>query len=486
MDFGWAGVTVIRGRRPWSKSLAVALWLFALLTAAGLSWLVPAMQSPDEGSHIYRAYMISKGELLLQPIPERLTEPIESAEVAAFIERARRNGGLSGGFIDQGLLAFSDGYMVLAGNAEKRLSVAEQSRLVGLAWMGSTSYYPLPGTGYYFPAIYAPQAIGLAIGQLLKLTVVQSYHLMRACTLLMCFAILWYGFRLLPPNPLATAILLLPMSLFQLVSPTIDGLTTSLAVLAASLFLASVDRARKHTAAASWSLAVCIFLLATSRTHLLPLLALPFYLAWRRQSRRDFFLGCLITVATLAWILFALQTTNDPRIVRNQTTTQVLMQYAVNPAAFFKIVTASLADDSLFTFYQRSFIGILGWLDTPLAENFYPMLWTGLAICGLASVSISRQQNDWSARLLLVAIAVASIGLVFLAMLATWTPHPALVVKGVQGRYFVVPAILLGYAASGYATRQRPLHQWIAGMAVAVFACTSLAALTMAVLGRYH
>lgn len=484
-------MTVLHGRHPMQKYLSpksatMAMWAFALLMAAGLSWLVPAMQSPDEGSHIYRAYMISRGELLLQPIPERLTEPIESAEVAAFIGRARLNGGRSGGFIDLGLLAFSDGYMALAGKADHRLSAAEQGRLTGLVWVGSTRYYPLPGTGYYFPAVYAPQALGLAVGQRLELTVAQSYQSMRATTMLACFALLWMAFRRLWPNPLVAAILLLPMSLFQLVSPTIDGFTTSLAVLAASLFLASADRDRKHSAAASCGLAFCIFLLATSRTQLLPMLALPFYLAWHRRSRRDFFLGCLITVATLTWILFALQTTNDPRIVRSQTTTQLLMQYATDPWAYFKIVMASLGNAELSTFYQQSFIGILGWLDTPLVDYFYPALWTGLALCTLASVSLSTVQDDWSARLLLVAIAVASIGLIFLAMLVTWTPHPASVVKGVQGRYFVVPAILLGYAASGYATQQLAARQWIAGLAVAGFALTSLAALMIAVLGRYH
>jgi uncharacterized membrane protein len=479
-------MTDSQGRHSMPKTMAVTLWAFALLAVAGLSWLVPAMQSPDEGSHIYRAYMISRGELLLQPIPEHLTEPIESAEVAAFIERARRNGGLSGGFIDKGLLAFSEGYMVLAGKADKRLSAAELGQLNQLAWQGTRRYYPLPGTGYYFPAVYAPQVVGLATGQLLELSIAQSYYLMRACTLLACFSMLWLGCRFLMPNPLVAAIVLLPMSLFQLVSPTIDGLTTSLAVLTVSLFMASVDRGSKHSAAASWGIAIGIFLLATSRTHLLPLLALPFYLAWQRQSRRDFYLGCLIAIATLAWILFALQTTNDPRIVRNQTTTQLLVQYAVNPAAFFQIVAASVADDALFNFYQRSFVGILGWLDTPLADNFYPALWTGLALCALASVSVSTLRKDWSARLLLVAIALASIGLVFLAMLATWTPHPAAVVKGVQGRYFVVPAILLAYAASGCTSRQLPVRLWIGGLALAGFSLTSVAALTVAVLGRYH
>ena len=220
--------------------------------------------------------------------------------------------------------------------------------------------------------------------------------------------------------------------------------------------------------------------------HLLPLLALPFYLAWQRQSSRDLYLGCFITVAALGWVFFALQTTNDPRVVRDHTTTQLLMQYAADPAAFFRIIWASVADNDNFTFYNRSFIGILGWLDTHLADDFYPTLWTGLALCALASVSISTLQKDWGTRLLLVGLCVASIGLVFLAMVVTWTPHPATVVKGVQGRYFVVPAILLGYALSGYASQQPPFRQWIATSTIALFAVTSLTALTMALLDRYH
>lgn len=479
-------MTVLQVGRASAKIIQAALWVFTILAALGLSSLIPPMQSPDEESHIKRAYLISRGDFLLQRLPPDMAGVIDDKETAAFKERARKHGGRIGGTIDLALEHFVAVHLTLARDAGMRFSATEKDLIAQKNWQGMRYFQVLPGTGYYFPAIYAPQALGLAVGQWFNLSVRHSYDLSKGLTLLACFGLLGLALRLMTPNPLVAALLMVPMSLFQMLSPTIDGLTTSLAVLAASLFLASVDRERKHSARASWGLAICIFLLVTSRTHLLPLLALPFYLAWRRQSRRDFFLGCLITVAALAWILFALQTTNDPRIVRSQTTTQLLVQYAANPAAFFKIVAASLADGDLFAFYQRSFIGILGWLDTPLADHFYPVLWAGLALCALAAASISRLQDDWSARLLLVAIAVTSIGLVFLAMLATWTPHPASVVKGVQGRYFVVPAILLGYAASGCATQQSPVRQWVAGLAVAMFAFTSLTALTIAVLGRYH
>jgi hypothetical protein len=31
-------------------------------------------------------------------------------------------------------------------------------------------------------------------------------------------------------------------------------------------------------------------------------------------------------------------------------------------------------------------------------------------------------------------------------MLVTWTPHPATLIEGIQGRYFLLPAILIAYA----------------------------------------
>ena len=472
------------------RATATGLWALAWLVAALLSWLIPPMQSPDEMSHIHRAYLISQGTLLLQPWPADLAGPVDNPEAAAFIKRARQHGGRVGGPVDKTLLDYADAYLMIAREADKRLSATEKNQLAQLNWSDQQRFYVMPGTGYYFPAIYAPQALGLAIGRTLGLSIERSYQLARISILLVCFTLLSLACRLTVPNPLVAAMLLLPMSVFQLVLPTIDGLTMALSVLAASLFLRSADLGRKHSSASSWALATCLFLLATSRTHLLPLLAMPFYISWRRSSRRDFYLGCGMAAAALVWVLFALIATNDPRIVRSHTTTQLLMHYASHPAAFFKVVFASLGDTTLSTFYQESFVGILGWLDTRLTAYFYPVLWAGLALCGLVSVSASTLRQDWSARLLLAAMSLASVGLIFLALLVTWTPHPTLLVQGVQGRYFLVPMILLGFVASGFGTAswtlQSPLRRWLAGLVFVSFALTSLTALILTLLRRYH
>ena len=472
---------------PPSK-VRLAFWVIALLVATGFSWLIPPMQSPDEDSHIGRAYVISQGDLLLQYLPLSSTGAREAYTEGgtAVSHQARPYGGRLGGLVDEGLSSFMAGYLDLARQSAKRFTAAEKARLAQMNWSETKQFQILSGTGYYFPAVYAPQALGLAIGRTLGFSVGHSYYLAKEMSLLVCFALLAMACRLSAPSPLLAAILLLPMSLFQLLSPTIDGLTTSLSVLAISIFLSSADSGRKHPAAASWGLAASIFLVTTSRTHLLPLLLLPFFLAWRRQSSRDFYLGCWITVGAIAWTVFALQSTSDARVVRDHTTAELLLHYLGNPLSFLRVIFASLNDADLFTFYERSFVGVLGWLDTWLPPYFYPALWVGLAICGIASVSVATLQRDGSPRLLLAGIAMASVGLIFLALLVTWTPHPTLTVRGVQGRYFLVPTIMLAFAISGASALKSPLRQRLAALAVAGFSASSLAALTMTLLSRYH
>ncbi|MBV5299903.1 MAG: DUF2142 domain-containing protein [Rhodoferax sp.] len=460
--------------------------LLVLLLAAALSMLIPPMQSPDENSHIARAYLIAQGQVLLQAVPGSHPKSNDDSDMAGYLERARISGGRSGGLIDLGLLQFIDGYMAFAGQPAKRISSAQQQSLASLTWSDSRQFYLMPGTGYYFPAIYMPQVLGIGIGQALGLSIGHSYQLARGFSLLACFAVLWMAFRTLTPNPLVAALLLLPMSLFQLVSPTLDGLSNCLTVLAVSLFLRALQPGRAPSLATSWGLALCIFLLSTSRTHLLPLLTLPFFLAWRGRSRWDFLLGCGVAAAAMGWTLLALAAVSDVRVVRDQSTADLLLFYLADPGAFFRVVWASLADPDWFTYVAQSFIGILGWLDTWLPGIFYPVLWVGLGLCGLASVSMSSWRQDWRARLLLAGVALACAGLVFLALLVTWTPHPAVLVHGVQGRYFVAPALLLAFALSGLAADLAPARRWRNTLLLAGFALASLVALATTLHGRFH
>lgn len=461
-------------------------WLASLLLASGLSWLIAPMQSPDEHSHIDRAYLISQGTFLLQKMPPDLDLSSNNQVTADVMARARQVDGRMGGMVDRALLDFQNAYLNLARRSDARLAPAELDRLAQLRWSGEQQYDFLPGTGYYFPAIYAPQALGLAVGRWGGLRVQQSYYLVRALTLASCFALLWLAFTIATPNAAVLAVLLLPMSLFQMLSPTIDGLCNALSVLAMTLFVVCTDTQRKHHGRAFLGLVVCIFILATSRTHLVPMITLPFFLAWQRRSLRELVVGSLLAVSVMGWVLFAIGSTHDPRVIGSQVTRTLLLHYAAHPMAFFDIVLASLKNDALGAFYRDSFIGILGWLDTRLPPLSYRLLWIGLALCVLTSVSVSRIRLEWQPRLLLAALAVISAVLVFLALLVTWTPHPATVVTGVQGRYFAIPAIILGFAVSDLTQPASYRYRRFDAPAVAGLALVSLGTLALTLLGRYH
>jgi hypothetical protein len=94
----------------------------------------------------------------------------------------------------------------------------------------------------------------------------------------------------------------------------------------------------------------------------------------------------------------------------------------------------------------QSFFGILGWLDARFPDDIYTWLYALFFLVAIFSTSFRRIEAEWLVSLLLVICAFCSILLIFLALLVTWNAHPASVINGVQGRYFIVPALLIAYS----------------------------------------
>ncbi|MBP9012625.1 MAG: hypothetical protein KBG22_03335, partial [Smithella sp.] len=72
-----------------------------------------------------------------------------------------------------------------------------------------------------------------------------------------------------------------------------------------------------------------------------------------------------------------------------------------------------------------------------------------IILIGLLSVSAKNFKKDWFSRSLLVFSALISILLIFFAILIKDNQHPASLIQGVQGRYFLIPMIMVAYAVSG-------------------------------------
>lgn len=445
-------------RWPW---LCVAAFVVCFI----ISTFVPSFQAPDEFDHVDRAYMLSTGQLVLHSV----------------------NGSPSGGEVDDGLLEYMRFFTPLKGDGSRKFSLDEGGRAADVRWAGTTTFVTAVGTSYYFPALYGPQAVGLGMGRALGLSVGQSYQLARYLTLAVCFGLLVASFRLFAPPAIVLALLVLPMNLFLFSSAVLDGMATCTAVLVLSTFLRLVtDHERGISLRLVYTLAIAIALLSACRANLLPLLTLPFAVWWLFRTRTPLVLAIATAVFVLGWTMYTVKYTTYPPGARNIDHGARLIGYLLHPWEFGRIVFTTVTTPSIVNFYAVSFIGVLGWLDAPLPLSTYYAI-AGLLI-SIAILSLSRRVlvSIGPARGLLAICAVGAVLMTFLALLVQWTVGPATTVDGVQGRYFMIPALILSYAMFADATARAGILEIIRTALTAVLFILVTHATIRLLVGRYY
>ena len=401
-------------------------FVFILFTSsAWLSTLTPPFQSPDEFEHITRAYLLGRGEFIL-------SAPL---------------GQSSGGKIDSGLIQYMARYSDLPFNQERKLTNSEIDSAKEISWTGMNEFRPALGMAYYFPAIYAVHSFGLFLGKYLDLTVDTSYRITRLLLLLASCLILYYSFLLYSPPAFALGLLLIPMSLFQFSSASLDGIATAIAIFFISAFMRiSIDGERSNPFLFPLMLITWV-LIASSRLQLFPMIMLAavscfFYL------KRPVYLIFVILAAifVIGWQIIMINTIVDGRVNLGASSSDIIFHYLHNPLSLINVFIATLTDGERLRGFFSSFLGLLGWLDTPFTGREYVYLLVLISSIFFTSLKFPKNLHSKLISSLLVGVSATAILIVFFAMLVTWTPHPATLIEGVQGRYFIIPAIIIAYA----------------------------------------
>ncbi len=478
----------------------------ALVVLQVVARWMPPLQSPDELSHLIRIASLSQGQWA------PTTQP-----------------GASSGFsFDLGLASLARAFVPVIKDRNADVPPEDRALVREQGWTGSMFYGEAPGSASVLPLVYAPAALGLTIGRALDWTILESYHLARLVSQAACVLIMALAAWIWRPPVLAWAVLLLPMSVFQMSGPVVDGPSHAVTLLAMSMMMRL--RAQPTRALAAATVAVAL-VLVTVRLHLLPLLLLLVWWGWRglrlagAQARtssaggsrkpasvgptlapvaRTLLLsGMTALVACGLWVVWVLATVVDTRIQRPLSTGGVALHYLTHPLDLWDVISRTFTDEDRLMFLADSFIGNLGWLDTKLPEEAYGLLWMGLGLMALLSLPWRDGLRGTAAdRLLLVVCALTSVAIAFALMLLTWSPFPTAMIEGVQGRYFIAPAIVLAYALGVWptamgterpASRARPqqasMGSWVGpalqGFALAAFAGTSLWYLASTLMTRY-
>lgn len=233
-------------------------------------------------------------------------------------------------------------------------------------------------------------------------------------------------------------------------------------------------------------LTLAVVLVATSRVHLLPLVGLVFVACFYLKKRRYFFVFAMALVFIFAWLAIAVMTTVDNRVATGASSLTIASYYLTSPIVFLKVLFATLLDKVMFEGYWTSFFGVLGWFDAAFDWKIYVFLFQCTALIGLLSISFKNFKTQWFPRAIIFFGAVAAILLIFFALLVTWTPHPAQQIHGVQGRYFLVPMIMISYALSGGIKLDEGIARKLALFLVIFLGLFSIFSTTQLLIERYY
>lgn len=425
--------------------------------------MVPPFQSPDEQDHLKRAYMLSKGEIAMVNV----------------------EGESTGAYIDKGLLSYMNAYLTIPSSSYQKLNAEIVDSTAIINWTGERALSICPGVNYYFPLVYAPQAFGLMVGQALDLSVHNSYYLARIFNLVTITLILGAILILLSPSLPLLGFLLIPLVLFQSSTTTQDGLAIALVIFAISAFkkLMRDETINKNI---FYTLIVSLFVIITSRINLLPLLLIPFLISYRFKHRWLWLCSIVLLSVVIAWLIYALLTTIDNRVERDVSTSQLLFHYITQPWDILILTIKSVFHNQLGGFYLKSFVGILGWLDTPLPNGAIITIWLCMVTLVVISISMPLIKNNKVESISLLIIAIASFFLTFFLLLITWTPHPANLIQGVQGRYLWFPFILIVMATCSSFSEISFNKKIIAAVILIVLVAINTSVVTKTLIERYY
>ena len=407
----------------WYSKNAVLSFLGSLfLIVLCISYLIPPFQSPDEFNHLKRAYLLSKGDIFLH---------------------YKYN--LVGGYIDNSLLRYMTLFDEIPFKYDTKLHNQRYLSSMQIMWSGKTQFSPLPNTALYFPLPYIPQALAFIVGENSHMTVSSTYYLARFFSLTATIALLGCAFLIYPAPLIVITAFITPMSLFQLGSASLDSVSFAMCVLAASLYMRGGNNRYSFNQSMLYALIACVFALATSRLYLFPLTLLPSFLYINRRSYFYLLPSAILFVGALAWIGYSITTMRD--IPHSMSTLGIVFSNLQHPLKCWDALYTTLSNISILTSYWHMFVGVLGWLDTPLGSDIYVSY--GVLLFIFAAISFQRNTTclvNWR-HIFLFVVTLASIFLLFIIMLAAWTTHLSHFIKGViQGRYFTPIAILLSYA----------------------------------------
>lgn len=419
-----------------ASSMKRSYWLLILIVAcvSALNFVFIPLHSGDDEDHFARAWALAHGGIL--PKQSNIIDP-----------------------------AFSD----YAADRHDAVRLRAKIRPADRVWTGKKVAGHLNGIpiGAYLPAVYAPQAVAILIGESAGFSIEQTILLSRFANGLTALALITLAIGLLPGavEQFFLLLLCLPKTLLLFGSNAADPL-----LIAGAFFIAAWSwRIANEATPRRWlwpCMGLVLIFIAGARPPLIVWAALPLYVA---AMRKDLFGATIMAgavAASLVWWGMA-PSLQDVRCPGGATIPGLL---ADAPGLAFH----TLSHNGLY--YLQSLIGELGYGDGPNGWTMalpgwvyaigFIVLMLGLAHVLCEDVPIPKLQRA----IILITGLVAAGGVFFTVAVACGTREGA--IAGVQGRYLLLPLFLLA-SGLGHVLRPMPMVSRLIPILLPIFLLAS-------------
>ena len=454
-----------------------AHWLYLALAVPMVLWLaltVPAFQVADEPGQFIRAEQIRYGHVL--PVQAR--------------------GARSGGWSDSAVSRSMGEYLPLIGKPAAKIGPEAIQRSREVRWSGELVPAGASPTEMHGPLFHLPPAIGIAAGQGLEKSVIESLWLARVLNGLAACAVAFLAIRICAiGRPLMFLVLLLPMTLFQFASASQDALLIAGSCLGIAIAARAVAERRASTTLEFAAFTVILAAAIMARPPMLALAALLPLLGVHAASGPMRIRGmytaaqwawlCATMAIALLWTLASLALRGpDLHPYATIAPHAQLARLAEQPWTAIAVAFYAMLDFFSLNIY-RSFIGVLGWLDTMLPRWYY---WAagGALLAAIVADAPSPRAVPRDARWLALAAFAGCVVMLYVSMYLVWTPVGAFKTEGIQGRYFLALAPLVPWFAGAWRWQPGPAIRRAAWYYTAAVALAGIGALPGVILERYY
>ena len=394
--------------------------------------ITPPFQTPDEANHFYRAYQVACGNIYPVTDHNRV-----------------------GGFIPFSMIYSCNMFGDMCFHPERKIKPEKVREFLRIPLKSEkTEFAFFSNTGVYTPVPYVPQSLAIKIGKLFDASPLILMYAGRLLNLICWIILISLAIMISPAFKWVLVILaLMPMSIFQASSLSADAFTNGLAfLLTASLFRLAFDQ---HKSITGWDIGCIIMvstLLSLSKIAYFPLV-LSFFLipANKFSSVRAYWRTLLIVfsftgVAVVAGVFFVRHVFQAIDLTGGIYSSAPGMPQNVNPdlqLAYIKAHGLYYAQTLIHSWWMfkadivASFIGNLGWLDTPLPISYVAMACAFLVWASLVDSNEQVSVTTKRKKMILLITVIIEIIVMSTFIYMCWSPVGASVLDGLQGRYFI-------------------------------------------------